>query len=350
MAHQHQQKHEHQHSGLHSPISEKVLHALVHNHFGDHVVVKQFGLLQGGLFNTTYRIQLEHTPITDIILRLAPEHVQHLPNINSGESAQSDPLFSFERTMMAAEPVIYKHYCKAGIPAPEVLFCDDSGLHVPRTYMFMTFIPSVQLDHSSIGAVDKEQLYTQLGTYTAAMHRIEGSSFGWPQADGSIRGSKHWSEVLMAIAEETSRKAAQIGYMPGVGEEITAVFEQHKTLFDQIKQPVLVHNDLWAANVLVHGEPGKMSIAAVIDGDRSMFADREYEAILNTDSATFHTGYGCLLDPSPDGQARRLAYRLLSSYFNAYVHQHQVDQPEDGQIFEERTMALLLQWKQLGLR
>jgi len=61
--------------------------------------------------------------------------------------------------------------------------------------MFMAFIPSVQLDHASIEEKDKTHLYTQLGMYTAAMHRIEGASFGWPQADGAIRGSEHWSEV-----------------------------------------------------------------------------------------------------------------------------------------------------------
>jgi aminoglycoside phosphotransferase (APT) family kinase protein len=351
MAHQHPNQHSNQHkdqkqnSGLHSPISTEVLNSLVHKHFGDHVVVKKFGLLQGGLFNTTYRIQLEHAPITDIILRLAPERVQYPMTEKSGKHIERDPLFSFERTMMAAEPIIYEHYRVAGIPAPEVLACDDSAQDVPRTYMFMAFIPSVQLDHASIEEKDKNHLYTQLGMYTAKMHRIEGASFGWPQADGTIRGSEHWSEVLLAIAEETSRKAAQIGYIPGVGEEIMAIFEQNKALFDQIKQPVLVHNDLWAANVLVHGKQGEMSIAAVIDGDRSMFADREYEAILNTDSDAFHAGYGRPLDPSPEGQARRHAYRLLSSYFNAYVHQHQVDQPEDGRIFEERTLDLLEKWK-----
>lgn len=354
MAHQHPDNQQHpnqhqdqkQHSGLHSPISAKVIHSLVYRHFGDHVVVKQFGLLQGGLFNTTYRIQLEHTAITDVILRLAPEYIQPLqPTNEKGEQlTERDPLFSFERTMMAAEPVIYEHYRVAGIPAPEVLACDDSAQDVPRTYMFMAFIPSVQLDHASIEEKDKNHLYTQLGMYTAAMHRIEGASFGWPQADGTIRGSEHWSEVLLAIADETSKKAAQIDFMPGVGEKIMAIFEQNKALFDQIKQPVLVHNDLWAANVLVHGKQGEMSIAAVIDGDRSMFADREYEAILNTDSAAFHAGYGRPLDSSPEGQARRLAYRLLSSYFNAYVHQHQVDQPEDGRIFEERTLDLLEKW------
>ncbi|MEK3828221.1 MULTISPECIES: phosphotransferase family protein [Paenibacillus] len=353
MAHQHSdnQQHanqnQHQHSGLHSPISAEVLHALVHRHFGDHVVVKQYGLLQGGLFNTTYRIQLEHTAITDVILRLAPEGVQplQLTNENRKPITECDPLFSFERTMMASEPVVYEHYRKAGIPAPEVLACDDSAQDVPRTYMFMAFIPSVQLDHASIEEKDKNHLYTQLGMYTATMHRIEGALFGWPQADGTIRGSDHWSEVLIAIADETSKKAALVGFMPGIGEKITAIFKQNKALFDQIKQPVLVHNDLWAANVLVHGKQGGMSIAAVIDGDRSMFADREYEAILNTDSAAFHAGYGRSLESSPEGQARRLAYRLLSSYFNAYVHQHQVDQPEDGRIFEERTLDLLEKWK-----
>ncbi|MDM5278525.1 aminoglycoside phosphotransferase family protein [Paenibacillus silvae] len=341
--------HQHQSSGLHSPISPEVLHALVHKHFGNHTEVKQYGLLSGGLFNTTYRIQLEHTKVTDVILRLAPErHVQRFTNICNEDSAQADPLFSFERTMMAAEPVVYEHYRQAGIPAPEVLVSDESGLQVPRTYMFMAFIPSLQLDHSSIAEEDKEHLYTQLGMYTAAMHQIEGASFGWPQADGTIRGSNRWSEVLRALADETIKKAAREAYMPGIGEEITAIFEQHDTLFDQIKQPVLVHNDLWEANVLVHGEPGSMSIAAIIDGDRSMFADREYEAILSTNSQAFHAGYGYALDTSSEGEARRLAYRLLSSYFNAYVHKHQVNQPVDGQRYEKRTIELLAQWKRFG--
>ncbi len=343
--------HQHQSSGLHSPISPEVLQALVHKHFGNYTEVKQYGLLSGGLFNTTYHIQLEHTEVTDVILRLAPERpVQRFTNTGNEDSAQAFPLFSFERTMMAAEPVVYEHYRHAGIPAPEVLVCDESGLEVPRTYMFMAFIPSVQLDHSFIAQGDKEHLYTQLGMYTAAMHQIEGASFGWPQADGTIRGSNRWSEVLRALADETSKKATRITYMPGIGEEITAIFEQHDTLFDQIKQPVLVHNDLWEANVLVHGEPGSMSIAAIIDGDRSMFADREYEVILSTNSRPFHTGYGYALDKSFEGEARRLAYRLLSSYFNAYVHKHQVNQPVDGQRYEKRTIELLEEWKSLRFR
>lgn len=42
---------------------------------------------------------------------------------------------------------------------------------------------------------------------------------------------------------------------------------------------------------------------------------------------------------------RRLAYRILSSYFNAYVHEYQVDQPHDGQKFRQRTLDLMEQWK-----
>ncbi|MEK4273370.1 phosphotransferase family protein [Paenibacillus sp. FSL R7-0026] len=330
-------------SGLHCTISAEKLHHLVENNFGSDTKVKQFGLLQGGLFNTTYRIQLEHTSYTDVILRLAPE-----PGEMATDSA-SDPLFSFERTMMAAEPIVYEYYRKAGIPAPNIIACDDSGSIIPRTYMFMEFIPSKQLDHESISGIDKERLYDQLGAYTAIMHQIEGASFGWPQGDGSIKGSDQWSEVLHSFAEETALKAAQVGYMSGVGEEIAAIFIQNKDLFDQVTRPVLVHNDLWEANVLVHQENGELNIAAIIDGDRSMFADREYEAILSTESVAFQEGYDRPLDSSAEGQARRLAYRILSSYFNAYVHEHQVNQPEDGQKYHQRTLDLLEQWKQLGL-
>ncbi|PQP80091.1 hypothetical protein C0Q44_29110 [Paenibacillus sp. PCH8] len=329
-------------SGLHCTISAEMLHHLVEIHFGTDVIVKDFSLLQGGLFNTTYRIQLEHAPIVDVILRLAPERVETL----SGSA--SDPLFSFERTMMAAEPIVYEYYRKAGIPAPNIMVCDNSGSVIPRTYMFMEFIPSKQLDDPSISEEEKKRLYHQLGTNTAIMHQIEGAKFGWPQSDGTIKGSEHWSEVLRAFAEETALKAAQAEYMPGVGEEIITIFIQNRDLFDQVTTPALVHNDLWEANVLVREEQGELNIAAIIDGDRSMFADREFEAILSTDSADFHTGYGCSLDSSAEGQARRLAYRLLSSYFNAYVHEHQVDQPEEGQKFHQRTLDLLEQWKQLN--
>lgn len=328
-------------SGLHCTIPSEMLYHLVQIHFGTATLVKDFSLLQGGLFNTTYRIQLENASYTNVILRLAPERGE-MP-----AGSASDPLFSFERTMMAAEPVVYEYYRKAGIPAPNIIACDDSGSIIPRTYMFMVFIPSKQLDHSSISETDKERLYHQLGAYTAFMHQIKGASFGWPQGDGSIKGSEHWSEVLHSFAEETALKAAQVEYMPGVGEEIAAIFIQKKDLFDQVSLPVLVHNDLWEANVLVHEEQGELKIAAIIDGDRSMFADREYEAILSTDSAAFHEGYGRPLDPSAEGQARRLAYRLLSSYFNAYVHEHQVNQPEDGQKYRQRALDLLEQWKRL---
>ncbi|SDJ91940.1 hypothetical protein SAMN05428961_101189 [Paenibacillus sp. OK060] len=81
-----------------------------------------------------------------------------------------------------------------------------------------------------------------------------------------------------------------------------------------------------------------------------MFADRAFEAILSTESsAGFHEGYGRPQDMSDKGQARLLAYRILSSYFNAYVHEHQVDQPEAGEKYRERTLDLLKEWKGLKL-
>ncbi|MGP3786363.1 phosphotransferase family protein [Paenibacillus sp. 1A_MP2] len=128
------------------------------------------------------------------------------------------------------------------------------------------------------------------------------------------------------------------------------MFIKNKDLFDQVTVPVLVHNDLWEANVLVHEKNGELTIAAIIDGDRSMFADRAFEAILSTESSTaFHKGYGQPQDMSDEGQARLLAYRILSSYFNAYVHEHQVHQSEAGQKYCERTRYLLDQWKQLKI-
>nr|WP_154893641.1 aminoglycoside phosphotransferase family protein [Paenibacillus xylanexedens] len=331
-------------TGLHRAIPTEILYQLVEKNFGTATKVKRYSLLQGGLFNTTYRVLLEHAAYSDVILRLAPERIDP-----QAEKA-SDPLFSFERTMMTAEPVVYDYYQKAGIPAPHVIVCDNSGSIISRTYMFMEFIPSKQLNHPSISLPEKDKLYRELGKYTAAMHQIQGESFGWPQGGGTIQGSDRWSEVLMAFAEETAWKAEQVGYMPGVGEQITSMFRDHSELFDEVTVPVLVHNDLWESNVLIHedkDDKDALNIAAIIDGDRSMFADREFEAILSTAPPAFHEGYGQALDMSDQGLARRLAYRILSSYFNAYVHEYQVDQPHDGQKFCQRTLDLMEQWKMM---
>lgn len=329
-------------SKLHQAITAEMLYTLVGKTFGANTQVKQYGLLQGGLFNTTYRIELDHPKYSDIILRLAPERIQDEGN----EHTLADPLFSFERTMMASEPIIYELYRQQGIPCASVIACDSSGIMIPRTYMFMEFIPSRQLNDSSLLAKEKEQLYRQLGSYTATMHTIEADSFGWPQADGTIKGSTIWSEVLLAYATETAAKAEHAQYMSGVGEEILAILKANQPVLDQVTKPVLVHNDLWEANVLIHEQQGQPRIAAIIDGDRSMFADREFEAILSTESIDFHEGYGRSLDMSQEGQLRRFLYRLVSAYFNAYVHEHQVNQHEDAQKYQHRTLSLLKEWRE----
>lgn len=329
-------------SKLHQPITPEMLYTLVKNTFGANTQVKQYGLLQGGLFNTTYRIELDHPKYPDVILRLAPERVQDEGN----EHTFADPLFSFERTMMASEPIIYELYRQQGIPCASVIACDSSGITIPRTYMFMHFIPSRQLNDPSLLAKEKEKLYRQLGAYTATMHTIEADTFGWPQADGTIKGSTRWSEVLLAYAAETATKAEQAHYLPGVGEEILSILEDNQHILDQVTKPVLVHNDLWEANVLIDEQQGQPRIAAIIDGDRSMFADREFEAILSTESIDFHEGYGRTLDMSEEGQLRRFMYRLVSAYFNAYVHEHQVNQHEDAQKYEQKTLSLLKEWKE----
>ena len=102
-------------TGLHQAIPTETLYQLVEKDFGTATKVKEYSLLQGGLFNTTYRILLEHAAYSDVILRLAPE------GIDPQAEKASDPLFSFERTMMTAEPVVYDYYQKAGIPAPHVI-------------------------------------------------------------------------------------------------------------------------------------------------------------------------------------------------------------------------------------
>ncbi|MEW4429177.1 MULTISPECIES: hypothetical protein [Paenibacillus] len=47
---------------LHRAIPTEILYQLVEKNFGTATKVEEYSLLQGGLFNTTYRVMLEYAP------------------------------------------------------------------------------------------------------------------------------------------------------------------------------------------------------------------------------------------------------------------------------------------------
>jgi aminoglycoside phosphotransferase (APT) family kinase protein len=301
-----------------TPVSQDELGRICRSAFGNDMKLVYSAQVDGVQFNTCYHIRIEN-PDVEAILRIAPP--------------EDKPLFSYERSMMMAEPHIYSLIRGTGVPMPEILVVDASGTASPRSFMFVKFINSVRLNDQSIPDSAKPGLQRELGHYTAMIHGITGEKFGWPEPDGGIRGDESWASVFIRLMEEMCTRLvdAEIISMDE-SLRIGDIMENNREVFDMVREPRLVHNDIWAPNVMVHEIDGEWRIAAILDADRAMFADREMEfAIWDWDDAdtNFHEGYGIPPDKSPEGEFRRLFYKVYLFMFCAWAYRVQIWKPEE---------------------
>ena len=320
-------------SKLFKPLTREEIDAIVKDYWGPLPSPMGCTLLKGGLFNTTYLLEGE-LPEHKWILRVAPEQLEHL--------------FSFEKKMMASEGTIYRLMNVHGIPAPHVLHYNDSHTHVNRNYMIMEYIDSIPMNDPSITPEEHAMLEEELGRCLKKMHDITADRFGWPQPDGSVLGHDKWSAALTDFAQEVYDRC-QTGELveSSLLEEFLACYTEQAPLYDEIKIPALVHNDIWDPNVLVtRNEDGVPQIAAIIDADRAMYSDREFELLLGSDAPAFMKGYQAELNTSPQAAARRTAYQMLWKFASIYIFDQQIGDLEAASKYRLEAEQLLRRFQQ----
>ena len=310
-------------SNLFDPVDHKTLKVMIKKAFSSSTTIADVILLRGGQFNTTYLLKI-NSPNIKIILRIAPSN--------------QDVLFDFERSMMSVEPFINKLLNENGVPTPEVLFFDNSHEIIARDYIILEYIDAIALSDPSVPQEVWPEIMKQLGIMTRKIHSIKSNTFGWPLGEGKIIGNKSWYAVLEGFFQEIINKIIRYNIFPESDmEKIYHVFKTSKNVFDMIKVPSLVHNDLWAPNVLIREENNCWQIAAIIDSDRAMFADPEYDFILWSNQQAFFSGYKNSLSDSDASIFRRNFYALVLNLFCAYAYKVQIGNVQEHENAKERS-------------
>ena len=77
---------------------------------------------------------------------------------------------------------------------------------------------------------------------------------------------------------------------------------------------------MWAVNILVREDKGIYEVAAIIDADRAVFGDCEFEfASPWITNEAFMEGYGKQLSDDTNSKTRRKIYKLIYSLIDTYV-------------------------------
>jgi aminoglycoside phosphotransferase (APT) family kinase protein len=314
-------------SRIFSELSVGEIHELVNLHFGISENV-EISLLNSGLFNTTYKLDL-HSLERELILRVGPVNREYLLN--------------YEQNLMEAECYVYDLLSKNQIPCPVVLATDFSKRSIPRDYMITQYIDSTPLSDESLPNEAKCHIYEQAGKWTSEIHKISGPKFG--RVSEILRGEGHdnWGQFLTAHISEIGEKSLFFKVLDrNIVNRITHVFENIRDIFTSVTVPRLIHADLWAGNVLVHSSNNaNYELAAIIDADRAIFGDIDLEFAnpwMINDS--FLKGYGEYID-EPNRQLKLEAYKLIYSFIDTFVWKVQYQNENEHENHKLQTIEIL---------
>lgn len=272
--------------------SEDMLRAMTERAFGKGMY-KAHAELTEGYFNVAYRVTLEDD--SEVILKIAP-----LPEVR---------VMRYEKGIMHAEIEAMRLVEKVdGIPAPKVLFADESREICPSAYFFME-----KLHGSSVNAVREtltEEEYAaaheQSGRICAKINAIACPRYGYPgQSD---RQMDEWLPMFREMLHMAFEDARDGNVEEPITEaELLALLERDEAAFASVKTPALVHWDLWDGNLFV--ENG--AVTGVIDWERCLWADPLMEVGFRTydNNKAFLRGYG-KGELAPDEYTRALWYDI----------------------------------------
>ncbi|MFF5265007.1 phosphotransferase family protein [Actinomadura viridis] len=278
-------------------VTAEQITAICERAFGSSARVVAAVELGGGLYNTTFRLELPDTG--PVILRVAPE-----------PGAQSRT----ERELMRGEYAALPFLAPLAPLLPRLLFADFSHQVIGRDYLVQSVLEGVPAPEG-LASYPRERwggFYRQLGELTARVHALTGDRFFGPVAGP---GYARWSDALIAGLADTAADLEDAGVDASDLRTGIAAADAGRSVLDRVTVPRLTAGDLWVPNVMLGPAAAEPRICGMWDIDRAWWADPAsdwgvFQAACKpgTETDAFWDGYG-QLEQSRDAAWRSLIYQ-----------------------------------------
>lgn len=251
---------------------------MVQKAFGQHLAAEDIKIreLTEGCFNVAYEIGL---PDKEVILKIAPEI--------------SAKIMSYEKNIMQAEVEGLRMVKeKTHVPVPEVYYYDTSRSICNAQFFFMEKLYGAsffQLQNNDMTQKEQEPVFYEIGKYNQEINQITGTQYGY--IGQPKKQSSSWKETFMTMISDLLTDGEMIEIDLGVEySEVNCLIQKASFALEEVKQPVLVHWDLWEGNVFV--KDGK--ITGIIDFERALWGDPLMEVFFRHHAyhPEFIKGYG----------------------------------------------------------
>jgi aminoglycoside phosphotransferase (APT) family kinase protein len=289
---------ERQAGAFQQPVTPNDILAMSQRAFGQDTEVTSARELAGGLYNSTYLIEIKGRSC--VILRVAPEAHRQL---------------KLEWRLMRNEYAATPYFAPLAHMIPRILFADWSGELTRRDYMFQS-----RLD--GLPGIDGLKLYPratwgtyyrQLGSITAEIHKIRGERFGSVYSHGFTK----WSDSVLAMLADIIADMIEFRLDAHDVRQAFAAITLNSDLLDEITEPRLLHGDLWTSNILLAEDGREPRIVGLLDHDRAWWGDPAADWVFSILAgkpaevqAAFLSTYG-QIEMNDVAQWRSIVYRVL---------------------------------------
>lgn len=273
--------------------------------FGANTRIGAITPLSGGLFNVVYLIALPDHNL-ETVLRIAPH--------------QATQRLRYETSIMRTEIAVYELIRQqTSVPLPTIYQYNFKHDIIPHDYMFISKLQGIPLRdaRTMLSATEIAALDRELGAYTAQIHAIKGTDFGYFASATRLSWRSNFLQMLTNLLEDGQKAGVPLPYA-----EIKAAFDHCAVVLDEITEPRLLHGDFWDANVFV--QPNPWRIEGIIDCDRAIWGDpeAEFSMLYRAENTAFFEGYGRKLTDTPAAKCRRqmyLAYFMVIVNIESYA-------------------------------
>ncbi|WP_040948988.1 phosphotransferase [Gorillibacterium massiliense] len=241
---------------------------IMREHFGKDVVLDTITEITDGWFNAIY------------ILSFAGQGARGYKELVLKTGVQdSKYILSYEKNIMRAEILVYSLLEDTIVPVPKIVVQDLSKSLVDCDYFIMEKLQGdnwMNLD-DTISVDNQEKLIGEIARYTASIHNIKGSYFGYLKDDKEYQFTD-WRSAFQGMVHMMIRDGLKGGVdLPY--DSILAAFEPLWEILNEVKEPSLVNFDMWKKNIMLAEKDGEYYIDGIIDHERAFYGDPYAEFI-----------------------------------------------------------------------
>ncbi len=286
-------------------ITPAQIEALVKKHFGSDAVVGKISELTGGWFNAAFRVEAPSKGL-DLVLKASP-----VPGAK---------IFTYEQKAMETEVAMLRMLEKhPSIPLPKLYAVDFDGDIIPSKCFFMEYLTGSPWNRiqKQVGSANRITLEKEFAAIQMAINAIKGDYFGFLELNDDGRVKKNswyeaFSELVAILLDDYARFGIKV---PSFASKAVQLLAKYEHVFREVKEPALVHWDLWEGNIFLEKRGDGYHVQGITDFERALWADPYIEVSFWNPKrhAVLVDCYGRPAFEARDVQIRRVFYDLYLS-------------------------------------